>query len=214
MLVISIGLLAASTGFFYAKTRSLQKSTNNSTKENQDANKNVTETAANTSQEVALSVTQPAPIGNRPSSPSDTVVVEAGETLFVIGQKVGLSWTVIAEANGIEGDKIQAGKTLFIPKNGQISYTVNQDKANFLQKEADSGKNAFRLSPVETAKSDCSPAYGLSTSDPFTQTKIDQAAGTAVVNVTHGGKSYTISLTQPVTKGAKGIWAIQSIKPS
>ena len=135
ILILFIGILAASTGFLYAKTVTLQKNTNKSSSDSQSTNKNVaTSTTANTPAS-ASAVTKPAPIGNRPSSPSDTVVVEAGETLFVIGQKVGLSWTVMAEANGIEADKIQAGQTLIIPKNNQISYTVNQDKASSIQKE-------------------------------------------------------------------------------
>jgi len=213
ILILFIGLLATSTGFLYSKTVSLQKNTNKSSSNSEDTNKNVATSTTTSTPASTSAVTKPAPIGNRPSSPTDTVVVEEGETLFAIGQKAGLSWTVIAEANGIEADKIQAGQTLIIPKNNQISYTVNQEKASSIQKDVDTGKNTFRLSAVDTAKSDSPSAYGITTEDTFTQIKIDQNAGTATVNVTHNGKSYEISLTEPVTKGEKGIWAIVSIKP-
>lgn len=217
-LMVVIGLLAASTGFFFAKTRSLQKGT----KTNQsatDTTKKTTDTATTTdsakvTNDSSSTVTEAAPLGNRPSSPSDTVTVEAGETLFAIGQKVGVSWTAIAEANGVEADKIQAGQTLIVPKNNQISYTLNKEKAASLQQEADAGKNLFRLSAADTAKSDAPTAYALAATDTFAQIKIDEAAGTAQVTATHGDKSYVVNLIQPVTKGSKGIWAIESIKPS
>ena len=44
-----------------------------------------------------------------------THVVQAGETLFTISQVYGVSWTSIASANGIVGDRIFAGQTLVIP---------------------------------------------------------------------------------------------------
>lgn len=38
-----------------------------------------------------------------------------GDTLFTIGQRFGVDWTVIAEANGIKGTSIYAGQVLYIP---------------------------------------------------------------------------------------------------
>jgi len=215
-LLVIIGLLAGVAGFYFAKTISLGK--------NQTVNSNLNKNTASTTISVntnvnantnatASVVTQPAALGNRPSSPSDTIVVASGETLSAVGTRVGVGWMKIAEANGIEADKIQAGQTLIIPKNDQVGYTVNQEKAASLQKETDGGKYAFRISASETAKSDSSPAYGLTTTDIFTQTAIDENVGTATVSAAHNAKTYIISLVQPVTKGAKGIWAISLIKP-
>ena len=212
-LLVIVGILAGMAGFFLAKTMSLEK--------NSMANSNTTKNTASTTtantnintNTAASSVTTPAALGNRPSSPSDTVVVAAGETLSVVAEKVGVSWMKIAEANGIEADKIQAGQTLIIPKDGQVNFTVNQEKAASLQKDTDGGKYAFRVSAIETAKSDSSPAYGLATTDTFTQTQIDENAGTATISVVKADKTYVISLVQPVIKGAKGIWAISLIKP-
>ncbi|MBL8096244.1 MAG: LysM peptidoglycan-binding domain-containing protein [Anaerolineales bacterium] len=55
--------------------------------------------------------------GQRPTAQSGqtTHVVQAGETLFIISQIYGVSWTSIAAANGIVGDRIFAGQTLVIP---------------------------------------------------------------------------------------------------
>lgn len=219
ILLVVIGLLATSTGFFYAKTVSLQKSTKDTTSTSEDTSKKITEEAStktDTSSTSATesSVTSPAPLGSRPSSPSDTVTVKSGDTLFSIGQDVDVSWTVIAEANGITDEKIKIGQTLIVPKNNQVGFTVNQEKATSLQKDVDAGKTLFRLSALDTAKSDSSPCYGIVTTDNFTQEKIDETAGSATIKVTHADIIYSINLVQPVTKGAKGIWAIESIKPS
>lgn len=213
-LIVIIGILAATGGFFLAKTMKLEKNQTTNTGTVKDTASITTNSNLNANVNTnASSVTQAAPLGNRPSSPSDTVVVAPGETLSVIAGNVGVSWTKIAEANGIEPDKVQAGQTIIIPKNDQVSYTVNQEKATSLQKDTDAGKDTFRLSAVDTAKSDSSPVYGIVTTDTFTQTAIDETAGTATVSVVHNGKTYIISLVQPVTKGAKGIWAISVIKP-
>ncbi|OGD57329.1 hypothetical protein A2V71_00720 [Candidatus Berkelbacteria bacterium RBG_13_40_8] len=217
VLLVVIGLLATSTGFFYAKTVSLQNE--DKTSASQEGSKKITDTTATTTDTTAESstpsaVTTPASLGSRPSSPSDTVTVKSGDTLFSIGQDVDVSWTLIAEANGITDEKIKVGESLIIPKNNQIGFTVNQEKAASLQKDVDAGKTLFRLSALDTAKSDSSPVYGIETTDNFTQDKIDETAGSATISVTHGDATYSINLIQPVTKGPKGIWAIESIKPA
>lgn len=215
-LLVIIGILAGVGGFYFAKTSNLEKNrtANSNTIKNTASVSTTTNANVNANTNTAVStVTQPAALGNRPSSPSDTVVVAQGEILSQIAEKVGVSWMKIAEANGVEADKIKAGQTLIIPKNNQISYTVNQEKAASLQKDTDGGKYPFRISAVETAKSDSSPVYGLTTTDTFSQTQIDENAGTATVSAVKADKTYIISLVQPVTKGAKGIWAISLIKP-
>jgi LysM repeat protein len=213
ILIALVALFAGGTGYFYSKSNSLSKTDNaTDTKKTTSTSTEpiVAETPVTTPTTSAVST--PAALNNRPSSPSDTVIVGAGETLYAIGVKVGVSWTVLAEVNGIDANKIKAGETIIVPKNNQVSYTVNTEKATALQKEADGGAIAFRLLDTETAKSDSSPVYGLGTADTYTQDKIDLIAGTATVTATKANKKYTITLTQPVTKGAKGIWAITSIK--
>lgn len=220
-LLVIIGILAGVGGFYFAKTMDLDKYLEKNKVANSNTTKNTASiTTANTNVNTNInsntnisSVTAPAALGNRPSSPSDTVVVAQGEILSQIAEKVGVSWMKIAEANGIEADKIKAGQTLIIPKDNQVSYTINQEKVTSLQKDTDGGKYPFRISVVETTKSDSSPAYGLTTTDTFTQTAIDENAGTATVSAVKADKTYVINLVQPGAKGAKGIWAISLIKP-
>jgi len=216
ILIVIATALAGTSSYFYLKTISLQKKLNET-----GSDKKVSDSTATTTKDTTAStttntstVTTPAPLNNRPSSPTDTVKVEQGQTLMTVGTNVGVNWTVLAEVNGIDADKINAGETIIVPKNNQVAYTVNAEKAASLQKESDSGKNPFRLSSVETAKSDSPTVYGIAVTDAFTQSKIDLTLGTAEVAVIHNNKNYTIILTQPVTKGEKGIWAITSIKPT
>lgn len=213
LLIVIATLFATSTGFFYSRNVSLEKKVNNSNSTNSNT---ITNTAATTTTPTTSSSSSAgisiSPLNNRPSSPTETVTVEKDETLFAIGQKVGVSWTELANVNGIDANKIKAGDIIVVPKNNQVSYTVNSDKVSALQKEADSGKSTYRFSALDTAKSDISPIYGLVPTDVFTQTKIDNTSGTAEILAKKGDKTYTISLSQPGTKGAKGIWAIISIK--
>ena len=50
-----------------------------------------------------------------PSGGSATHIVRAGETLFTIGLKYGLTWTRIQAANGLVGTTVYAGQRLIIP---------------------------------------------------------------------------------------------------
>lgn len=224
VLIVLVGVLAGAAGFFYAKSVSLEKKTGSGTgttstsTQDTDTDEDATTTSTTATPTASTSsVTQPAAIGNRPSAPTDTYTVAAGDTLSIIGSKLDISWPTLAEANGLseeDADKIKVGQVLIVPKNNQISYTVNTAKAQEIQTKVAGGKDTFRLSPADTAKSDAPSAYGLAVTDTFTQKTLDTAAGTAVVTGTHNGKNYEIKLSQPVTKGDKGIWAISSIKLS
>lgn len=218
-LVIFLAVIfATSSGFFYAKNISLEKeiNTKNISQNTKDKNiENLSQNSvanSNVTTPVTTTPVETTSLDSRPSSPTDTVVVEQGETLFAIGQKTGVPWIQIAEANGIDADKIKIGQTLIIPKNNQISFTLNKAKATSLQSDVTNGKYQFRLMATETAKADAAAAYGLVSGDTYTQTKIDLTAGLASVTVVKADKSYTVTLIQPATKGEKGIWAIESIK--
>lgn len=212
-LLVLIMISAGAASFFYAKTRSLEKKVEDLSSAKSSGSITATNTTNKTTTPV-VTPTVPAAAGNRPSSPSDTVIVATGETLMTIGSKTGVSWLAIADANGIDPNKIQAGQTIIIPKNGQVNFTVNPTVAQGLQKDVDSGKYAQRLDPAATAQLDAPTVYGLTATDTFTATKLDQTSLSATVTVSKNNKTYTISLVQPVTKGAKGIWAIESIRPS
>lgn len=212
-LIALLVILAGSTSFFAAKTYKLSNTSNTPLKETSSAS--VGGDSTNTSKpSVATSslVTRPAASTEKPSKPTDVYTVARGETLFAVAQANGSNWQDITEANGMtDADKIQAGKVLIIPKGGQVSFTIDNTLATTIQKDADGGKYQFRLDPVETARSDAPSAYGLKITDTFTLKNSDN--GSAQVQATRDGKNFLIKLTQPITKGEKGIWAIESIKP-
>lgn len=222
ILIVLVGVLASGTGFFYAKSVSLENKAKTDTASptltdaSYKASDTTTTPGSTTTPTTSTStITAPAAIGNRPSAPTDTYTVATGDTMSVIGGKLDISWITLADANGLTTDdanKIKIGQVLIVPKNNQISYTVNSAKAQEIQTSVDGGKDAFRLSAVDSAKSDSPSAYGLAVTDTFTQKTVDATAGTATVTGVHEGKTYEIALTQPATKGAKGIWAIVSIK--
>lgn len=215
-LVALVAVLAASTTFFAAKTYKTSRSevqpsgTLKATIGATDSNDGATTTQPTAA--ASSAVTRAAGANEKPSKPADTYTVQKGETLFAIAQSQGSNWQDIAEANGISDvNKIQAGKVLVIPKDGQLSFTVDATRSSALQKDADAGKYEFRLSPVESARSDAPSYYGLTVSDNYVLKSSDN--GNAQVQATHEDKNYLIKLTQPVTKGDKGIWAIESIRP-
>lgn len=219
-LIFIIGVLALSTGFLYAKiaqnndsasddqivkteTKKAAPVTNSSpvtTPVNQ-------ETSTNTNQPVAATA-----INDKPFGPIDTYKIVSGDTLSIVAEKVGLSWQTLAKVNGITNpDSLKIGQILALPKNNQLNFGQVAAKVAELQKQADSGKNAFRLLPLDTAKADASPFYNLKTTDSYKL--VSSSNGNATVTVTSGAESYQITLVQPGTKGDKGIWVISAIKP-
>jgi len=210
ILVGLVAILSSSTSFFFLKSRSLEKEKGNSPEisgSNIEASSSVNVTPKSTSETVKT-----VPTSERPSAPADTYKVQKNETLFEIAQKFNQTWTEIVSANGLnDANKIMAGQTLIIPQNEVVNFKVNQDKAAELQKATDAGKNLFRLSPEETVKFDSPPVYGINNTDQPTLKSKEN--GEAIVLVKKEGETFQIKLTQPITKGDKGIWAILSIAP-
>lgn len=210
VLIILLVILAASTSFFAAKTYKMSDAPKE-VKKSSDS-ETVSKTAAQAMPSASSEVRKPAAITEKPSHPADTYTVQRGETLFVVAQNVGSNWQDISEANGLtDADKIQAGKVLIIPKAGQVNFTLDSTLAATIQNDADEGTYPFRLDPVETARSDAPTSYGIKISDNFALK--NKSEGSAQVQVSIEGKNYLIKLNQPVTRGDKGIWAIESIRP-
>jgi len=244
VLIVLVGLLSTTSGFFYAKSNALEKekqtvdkpavdlskivsmpktteatSTDKTTLEKKDEKTTSTSTTEEvdneTAEEKTSLVTQPASTDSRPSRPADTYTIASGDTLYSVGKKFDLSWSLLAEANGITDiNKIKVGQNIVIPKNNIVTFAINKAKAESLQKDSTGTKTKFRLSALDTAKADISPVFGLSPSDTFKQKSLDSASGIATILATHGDRTYEIKLSQPVTKGESGIWAIDSVKVS
>ena len=64
-------------------------------------------------------------------------IVQPGETLFKIGLKYNLTWTVIQQANGIIGTKIYAGQRLTIPNKGNGSETDSNSASPAIEVTSD-----------------------------------------------------------------------------
>ena len=210
-MIVLILILSGFSSYLFFKNKSSDDAGLNDTQ--------VTATAsASPSAETTISpsaTTKPSSSSDRPSSPSQTHVIAQGETLFSIATKYDLNWTELAKANGIsDADKIKAGQTLIIPEDNQISYQVDAAKVASIAKQVTAGKSQFRLDPVETAKADAYPAYGLQTASTYALQSKDANAGKAIVLATVADAKYTITLTQPDVKGDKGIWAITLIAPA
>ena len=70
----------------------------------------------------------PSPTLTLAPSPGGTYVVKPGESLSIIGQKLGIPWLLIAQANNISGPDyiVQVGQTLIIPALPQPSDASGQ----------------------------------------------------------------------------------------
>jgi hypothetical protein len=82
-----------------------------------------------------------------------------------------------------------------------------------IQASVNNGNDRWRLDPLETAKQEGS-LYGFAVTDAFS---MSQAAGSkvespAIISAQHEQRSYRLTVTQPATKGAQGIWVLSSIE--
>lgn len=207
-----VAVLAASTVFFAAKSRQSGAKSSPSPKKTTTISD---QSAATPTPQISTAVTRAASSSERPSNPTDTYTIQKGDSLFNVAEQNGLTMDELAAANNIiDTNKILSGQVLLIPKNGLINFTIDNTKATALQTSVDNGKFSWRTSPEEVARSDNAGAFGLKTTDSFTLKDKNLVEGQATVLASHEGKNYLIKLTEPITKGDKGIWAIVSIAPT
>ncbi|HEY8489255.1 MAG TPA: GerMN domain-containing protein [Thermaerobacter sp.] len=89
---------------------------------------------------------------------------------------------------------------------------VDPDLVRGWQEEVDGGANLWRLDPVDAVRHQ-GGLYGFDPySDEFTLVQVDSGQGRAVVRVKHDGREYEVLLTQPVRKGDRGVWWIDTIR--
>lgn len=222
ILFIIVGLLAASTAYFFLQSqeKTANKSATSQITPSISATPSPSGTATPTPKPTASSATQPASSSNRPSNPAETYTVGQGETLFIISQKLNITWTTIAAVNNIaNADTIKEKQVLIIPtadeqtKKLYVAFQVDAAKAEAIQQKAAADPTSVYLDPAKTAKNDAPPIYGITAEDTYTLESGNEYEGTAIIAVTHADKTYKIYLTQPVKKGKDGIWAISKIQP-
>lgn len=80
------------------------------------------------------------------------------------------------------------------------------------QQEVDNGANLWRLDPVDTVRRQ-GGLYGFDPySDEYTLVEMDLSRGQALVRVKHDGLDYEVVLVQPVRRGEKGVWWIDTVR--
>jgi len=209
--VLLLGFLFSSTVYFYSKSRPSAKSTGDKTAFSGDLPQL---TASETSKKVD-ELTKPADPKGRLSYPANVYTVETKETLFGIGSKFGIDWKLIKLANGITNENlIQTGYTLVVPRVEtttdmyRVNFKIDEDKASELNRELrDKGSDPL-FNPVEVAKKDAVPYFGITAEDEFTLLEQDESRGTALVQAKNSNASTVVGLYQPKEKGKKGFWAV------
>lgn len=212
VLVLIIGFLSSSTVYFYSKSRSFDaRKKSGETSFNADLPQL---TASQSSQKVD-ELTKPADPKGRLSYPKNVYTVEAKETLFGIGAKFGVDWKLIKLANGITNENlIQAGYTLVIPRIEittdlyRVNFKIDEEQASQLNRDLRDKTTDSLFNPIEVARKNAGPYFGITTENEFTLLEQDESRGTALVQVNTGDASAVIGLWQPKEKGKKGFWAI------
>lgn len=209
--VLIIGFLFSSSVYFYAKSRPSTKSGSDKSTFSGDLPQL---TASETSKKVD-ELTKPADSKGRLSYPANVYTVETKETLFGIGTKFGIDWKLIKLANGITNENlIQSGYTLVIPKVEpttdmyRVNFKIDEDKASALNRDLHDKSSDPSFNPVEIAKKDAVPYFGITAEDEFTLLEQDESRGTALVQAKNINASTVVGLYQPKEKGKKGFWAV------
>lgn len=209
--VLIIGFLFSSSVYFYSKSRPSTKSGSDKSTFSGDL---PTLTASETSKKVD-ELTKPVDPKGRLSYPANVYTVETKETLFGIGAKFGIEWKLIKLANGITNENlIQTGYTLVIPRVEsttdmyRVNFKLDEDKASALNRDLHDKSSDSSFNPVEVAKYDAVPYFGITAEDEFTLLEQDESRGTALVQAKNANASTVVGLYQPKEKGKKGFWAV------
>lgn len=209
--LIVFGFLSGSTLYFYNKSDT--KSPKNNTQPTFQADSLPQDQPAATDKVDTLTV--PAEPKGRLSYPTNVYKVQAKESLFAIGEKMGVSWLIIKAANGLKDENlIQTDYPLAIPKLSRetdyyrVNFTINEDKAAELNRELRDKDSSEWYDPVNVAKKSAVPYFNLEEADQMKLIEADYSRGTALVEAKAEGRLNYVGLIQPKTKGQKGLWAL------
>lgn len=164
-------------------------------------------------------LTTPAEPRGRLSYPANTYKVRPKESLFAIGEKMGVSWLIIKAANGIKDENlIQADYPLVVPKLSKetdyyrVNFLINEEKASELNRELREAEQSEWYDPVQVAKTHVEPYFNTTENDSFRLVEADNSKGTALVEAKTDTRLVYIGLVQPKTKGQKGLWALYYVE--
>lgn len=148
-----------------------------------------------------------------------TYTVKEGETLSFIASKFNIAWPKLASYNKIKSpDQVYAGQKLKIPLDPNAVPTssdttsINMELARTYQNNVDSGREVWRLDPLEVAKKEIPPQKDITSDDSFRVITEDRLAGVVSIEIINSsGQKFEATLVQPVRKGSGGIWMVKSL---
>lgn len=135
--------------------------------------------------------------------------VKQGDTLYSIGKKYNMLWTIIAKVNNLdENSRLIVGQKLEIPNENQAKIVqARTDLITPDQEELDSLKSAqeyalagketlsYRKVPIEVVKkSRLLLKYRFGENDLYIEKSVNTDEGVAIIEVTHATFLYTVSL--------------------
>lgn len=168
--------------------------------------------------------TKPELIPSSTLSPAanDFYEVKQGDTLYSIGKKYNMLWTIIAKVNNLdENSRLIVGQKLEIPNENQAKIvqartdiiTPDQEELDSLksaQEYALAGKEtlSYRKVPIEVVKkSRLLLKYRFGENDLYIEKLVDTYEGVAIIEVTHATFLYTVSLNAyQKGQGANTVW--------
>lgn len=219
VMLVVIGCLTGSTVYFYTKSQTTHSNSSNTTTSDQSFRADLPTATANAASQKIDELTKPATPKGRLSYPANVYSVDAKETLFAIGQKFGLPWTTIKEANGIvDQNIIQAGYPLIIPKVSnetgyyRVEFVVNDPLAIETNKGLQGKDQDDLFDPLKVAKKNALAYFATNESDQFRLVEANLAQGVATVEAKAESRNNLIGLIQPKTKGEKGFWVVYYVE--
>ncbi len=213
LILVVFGFLSGSTLYFYNKSNGDSDTTKKTTT---SATFQADLPAGQTAQpDLVDSQTVPAEPKGRLSYPANIYKVQPKQSLFAIGEKMGVSWVLVKAANGLKDENlIQADFPLAIPKLSKetdyyrVNFLINDAKATELNRELRDKATSEWYDPINVTKTHAAPYFNFQETDALKLVEADYSKGTALVEAKVEGRANYIGLIQPKTKGQKGLWAI------
>lgn len=213
--IVIFGFLTGSSLYFYNKAQTDTKTKNGEvTFDGQSP-----EQTKNDQPDAVDKLTKPAEPKGRPSYPANVYIIKDNETLFAIGQKFSIPWTLIVEANGLtNADVVQAKYPLVIPKLNKntdyyrVNFILNDEKLSEINRELREVEDSEFFDVVKVVKKYAVPYFNVKETDEMTILEQDQSKGTAIVEAKAGDKVNVIGLIQPKVIGPKGLWTVLYIE--
>ncbi len=213
IIIAIFGFLSGSTIYFYNKSKPIVAEKENTNSFNAELPQ-----ASNEPSKVDQN-TVPGEPKNLLSYPANTYKVQPRESLFAIGEKMGMSWLIIKAANCIRDENlIQADYPLVIPKLSKetdyyrVNFLVNDNRATELNRELRDQQQSEWYDPISVVKKTALTYFGFTDQDQTKLVEADYSKGTALVEAKTEERTNYIGLIQPKTKGQKGLWALYYVE--